>query len=96
MTIPCEDNLHYISGRRQPLGEEKAAVNATEYTRLILLAGFKEEGLWLPVLAIQHTSHEIAHGIHTRHSRLQPYSLTRSAPCRDAFVIEKLELCPEM
>lgn len=45
MTIPWEDNLHYIRGGRQPLGEEKAAVNATEYTRLILLEGFKKEGL---------------------------------------------------
>lgn len=49
MTIPLEDNLNYISGGRQPLREEKAAVNAAEYTRLMLLEGSGEEGLWLPV-----------------------------------------------
>lgn len=58
MTIPSEDNLHYISGGRQALGEEKAAVNAAEYTMLMLLEGFWEEGLWLPVQAAQQTSHQ--------------------------------------
>ncbi len=70
MTIPWEDNLHYISGGRQPLREEKAAVNAMEYTRLMLLEGFGKEGLWLPVQAAQRTSHEIAYGMHAGHSRL--------------------------
>lgn len=75
MTIPWEDNLHYISGGRQPLGEEKAAVNAAEYTRLILLEGFKKEGLRLPVQAAQHTSHEIGpwHA-HRTSKTLQPRS----------------------
>lgn len=86
MTIPWEDNLHYISGGTQPLWEEKAAVNAAEYTRLMLLEGFGEEGLWLPVQAGQRTSHEIAY--------IQDCSpsLTWSAPLRDTFVTEKLKL----
>lgn len=58
MTIPSVDNLHYISGGRQAFGEEKAAVNAAEYTMLMLLEGFGEEGLWLPVQAAQRTSHQ--------------------------------------
>lgn len=44
MTIPSEDNLHYISGWRQPLKEEKATVNATEYTKLKLLEGLERKG----------------------------------------------------
>lgn len=72
MTIPSEGNRHYI-------GEEKAAVNAAKFTRLVLLEAFEEEGLWLPVLAAQCTSHEIAHG---RSQDLQDCSLTRSAPLR--------------
>lgn len=70
MTIPWEDNLHYISRGRQPLREEKAAVNAYDCTRLMLLEGFGEEGLWLPMQAAQCTSHEIPHGMHTGHLRL--------------------------
>lgn len=58
MTIPSEDNLHYVSGGRQALGEEKLAVSAAEYTMLMLLEGFGEEGLWLPVQAAQRTSHQ--------------------------------------
>lgn len=60
MTIPLEDNLHYISRGRHPFREEKAAVNATEYTRMMLLEGFGKEGLWLPVQAARRTSYEIA------------------------------------
>lgn len=70
MTIPWEDNLHYISGGRQPLKEEEAAVNAAEYTRLMLLEGLGEEGLWLPVQAARRTSHRIAQSMHAGQWRL--------------------------
>lgn len=60
-------------------------------TTLVLLEGSEEEGLWLPVQAARHTSHEIAHG---KHRTLKTALLTWSAPQRDAFVTEKLKPGP--
>lgn len=93
MTIPLEDNLHYISGGRQARSEEKAAVNTAESTMLMLLEGFGEEGLWLSVQAGQRILPMKSPMACTQD--LQDCSLTRSAPRRDAYVKGKLELDPQ-
>ena len=45
MTKPLEDNLHYISGEKGYLSEERAAGNASEYIPVLLGARRKDRAL---------------------------------------------------